>query len=81
VAEQPGALVRYLPLIAALFGAEEYEGAHQVYPHVSRLRRKLRGAAGPEAEGWIVTLRGVGVRLALEPRQVRLRRSAACQAV
>ena len=77
LAEEPGNFVRYRPLISFLFGAEEYEGPHQVYAHLSRLRAKLRDAAGQDAEKWLVTLRGVGIKLDLPADRVRLRRSPA----
>lgn len=77
LAQEPGAFVRYRPLISFLFGADEYAGPHQVYPHLSRLRAKLREAAGKQAEGWLVTLRGVGVKLDLRPDQVLLHEAVA----
>lgn len=76
LAQEPGACVRYRALISFLFGAEEYEGPHQVYPHLSRLRCKLRQVAGEQADKWLVTLRGVGIKLDLRPEQVRLQGSS-----
>ncbi|MCX7599633.1 MAG: DEAD/DEAH box helicase [Armatimonadetes bacterium] len=75
LAKEPCTCVRYRPLISFLFGAEEYEGPHQVYPHLSRLRAKLREVAGEQTDDWLVTLRGVGVKLNLRPDQVQLKTS------
>ena len=48
-----------------MFGAEEYEGPHQVYSHASRVRRKLVAALGEEAEPWVATVPKQGVKLDL----------------
>jgi helicase len=70
LAQEPGACVSYYHLVCAMFGAEEYEGAHQVYSHASRVRGKLAAAVGKDGGGWVATVPREGVKLDLEASMV-----------
>jgi hypothetical protein len=65
LAEEPGACVTYYELVCAMFGADEYEGAHQVYSHASRVRRKLAAALGEDCGEGVATVPKEGVKLDL----------------
>lgn len=63
LAQRPGRVFTRMALLREVWGYDFYGGTRTVDVHVRRLRAKL----GPEHEGLIQTIRGVGYRAAAAP--------------
>jgi len=78
LAEDPGVCVTSRELVGFMMGPEEWEGSHQLYPHVKRIRRVIGDSgAAEDPRGLLTTVPKEGLRLNLSRREVVLRRREA----
>jgi len=75
LAEEAGACVSARDLVSSILGPEEWIGAHQLYPHLRRIREGIRASgAAVDPANLVMTVRRSGFRLNLAPEEVVLRR-------